>query len=438
MKSNSTTPSKISMPVVWHQQVFALDAKYNSQRAVINSNLGTLYIRRRSQLLQEKLPCKDFDLQSRYLKLRSELLRRRYGTCADTSSLPSEKSFDIKGKTRVVATKPAVESFTGVHHVFDQHTAAISAIKFANNDKSRFCCASFDGTISICEAACIPPRIIALLQGHQKGVTAIDWSISNDLLVSTSLDATVRLWRIHSDFKADCLRVVYDQMKAETLCCAFAPTNNNLVLVGNAQGMLQILNVSTGKYSRGGTVKVGGKISCLVCEESGGTLVWAGNDRGIMFSFRLEANVGNLTKLKRMEATGGMITSLSWRPRLSLDFPWPVVLVSSACNAVLLYRVNDDQGTLSIWKKYPIKHRQYLVHSTFCPPMSTSLIATGSDDGSIHLLHTGKDAKSAQVNRLLGHSAPALSLCFNYDETLLASGDQQGLIILWLNKQSHT
>lgn len=79
-----------------------------------------------------------------------------------------------------------------------------------------------------------------------------------------------------------------------------------------------------------------------------------------------------------------------------------------------------------------------MIRSTFSPQISTSLIATGSEDGSIHLLDSVKDGRPAQVNRLLGHSAPTLSLCFNYDESLLASGDQQGLVILWRNQQSQS
>ena len=134
---------------------------------------------RRSQLLQEKPLCKDVEMQLRYFKLRSELLRRRYGTCADTSSIPSEKSFDqVKNKSRVqivssISKKSATaaESFGGVHHVFDQHTAAISILKFANNDRSRFCCASLDSTISICESSSSPPKVICKLQAHEKRFT---------------------------------------------------------------------------------------------------------------------------------------------------------------------------------------------------------------------------------------------------------------------------
>lgn len=95
----------------------------------------------------------------------------------------------------------------------------------------------------------------------------------------------------------------------------------------------------------------------LTCEGSGGLVIWAGNDRGIIMSFQLEPGMGRLTKLRRVQEIGGMITSLSWRSWLSKDNPWPALLVSSACNVVLLYHIIDNHGSLSLWTKYPIKHK---------------------------------------------------------------------------------
>lgn len=83
-------------------------------------------------------------------------------------------------------------------------------------------------------------------------------------------------------------------------------------------------------------------------------------------AFRLESGIGRLTKLQRVQETGGMITSLSWRSWLSKDAPWAALLVSSACNAVLLYRVADNHGSLYFWRKYPIKHRYYFYHVKSC------------------------------------------------------------------------
>lgn len=85
--------------------------------------------------------------------------------------------------------------------------------------------------------------------------------------------------------------------------------------------------------------------------------MWAGNDRGMIFSFRLEIRTGRLQKLKRMEGAGGMVTSLSWRPWLTKNFPWPTLLVSACCNAVLLFQVVDNQGYLKLWKRYPVRHK---------------------------------------------------------------------------------
>ena len=44
-------------------------------------------------------------------------------------------------------------------------------LKFANNDRSRLCCASLDGTVSICNVTADPPYVEAVLKGHKKGVT---------------------------------------------------------------------------------------------------------------------------------------------------------------------------------------------------------------------------------------------------------------------------
>lgn len=232
-------------------------------------------MRRRIELLREKCS-EDAEARLCYLKMRADLLRRRYGhklSCHErNSSIGSLASIgeikdSRKDETAVVKKQTVGESFAfaGVHHVFDQHRLAVPMLKFANNDRSKLCCASWDGTISICDVSSDPPQVIAFLEGHKKGVTAIDWSTSNDLIVSSALDATVRLWKVELEginpSPPHCLRVVTDQLSAEILCCAFIPLNNNIVITGNSLGFIRILNISTGIYSRRGTCKIGGKAS---------------------------------------------------------------------------------------------------------------------------------------------------------------------------------
>lgn len=101
-------------------------------------------------------------------------------------------------------------------------------VKFANNDRSKICCSSLDFTLSICDVISEPPSILSILRGHLKAVTGFDWSANNDLIVSTSLDGTCRVWKVSS---YSCLRIIQDVNNAKLLCCLFQPINNNLFVV---------------------------------------------------------------------------------------------------------------------------------------------------------------------------------------------------------------
>ena len=80
-------------------------------------------------------------------------------------------------------------SFAGVHHVFEQHSNAgghsnfmkfceniatiVTRIRFANDERSRLCIASMDGSLSICNV--LPESgksaVVTMLKGHTQGVT---------------------------------------------------------------------------------------------------------------------------------------------------------------------------------------------------------------------------------------------------------------------------
>src|SRR5699024_4291712 len=107
-------------------------------------------------------------------------------------------------------------SFSGVYHIFDQHTDAVNSVKFANRDKSLICSASNDGTLSICQLTPSPATILFVLRGHKAAVSCFEWSHSNDLIVSGSLDATVHLW---STTSGTCLRTLRDPEESAILTC---------------------------------------------------------------------------------------------------------------------------------------------------------------------------------------------------------------------------
>lgn len=74
--------------------------------------------------------------------------------------------------------------------------------------------------------------------------------------------------------------------------------------------------------------------------------------------------------------------------------------------------------------------RRILNPCVICLFISLYLVVTGSEDMNVYFFDIEKDSKQC-VNKLQGHSAPVLDVCFNYDESLLASCDANGTVIIW-------
>ncbi|VVC99197.1 unnamed protein product [Leptidea sinapis] len=372
------------MASAFQQQIFALDARFNAYRAPGNPNFKTLYIRRRSQLLRENAKFKDIETIKKYIHIRSQLLQRRYGV-QDNISISSSSSRARSSSKASLA-----------------HTDQVSMVKFANNDRSKLCCASHDGTVSICDVTATPPRVAFVLDGHTQPVTGCDWSASNELLVTCGGDGMLVLWDVPRRRQ---LRAVPDQLHAPLMCCVFQPANNNMVIAGNARGMVEVLNISTGIYPRGGSSILGGRVLSIACESSG-RMFWAAND-----------------KLRRC-SVGGAVTCLSWSPWLARH---PALLVSAATDSLYLF-------SLSLKKRYETSHRSHSVKSSFCPIMSFRrgvCVVTGSEDACVYFLDIEGHDDHPVVNKLQGHAHPVLGVSFSYDESLLATSDASGLVIIW-------
>lgn len=56
---------------------------------------------------------------------------------------------------------------------------------------------------------------------------------------------------------------------------------------------------------------------------------------------------------------------------------------------------------------------------------------TGSEDGNVYFLDIERYSSKSYVNTLQGHSAAVLGVSFNYNESLLATSDLEGLVIIW-------
>lgn len=70
----------------------------------------------------------------------------------------------------------------------------------------------------------------------------------------------------------------------------------------------------------------------------------------------------------------------------------------------------------------------------FCPSDFLSGTVTGSEDACVYFFDVERNTK-AIVNKLQGHGGPVLDVSFNCDESLLASADSTGMVIIWRREQ---
>lgn len=128
-------------------------------------------------------------------------------------------------------------SLASVYHEFETHRASVTRLRFANNDKSLLASSSIDGSLCIYQVIPSPATIIYKLEGHQAGILDFQWSTTNDMIVTASLDGTSRVWQVA---KGKCMRILKDATGSQVLCCCFQPLNENMIFTGNSKGFIQV------------------------------------------------------------------------------------------------------------------------------------------------------------------------------------------------------
>lgn len=70
-----------------------------------------------------------------------------------------------------------------------------------------------------------------------------------------------------------------------------SPHSASCLQVGNSKHHLQVVNISTGKKVKGGSSKLTGRVLSLSFDAPG-RILWAGDDRGSIFSFLFDMATG--------------------------------------------------------------------------------------------------------------------------------------------------
>lgn len=444
------------------QEVLAVDSKLSQFRPIMaqDKDLRPLYLKRRLQLLQDQMAERPTSPSAggvgpmrnkKYLSLRVKLLKRQFGLPNDVLSLkslsisaaPSDYSHSMMSHHDMInENEPYLlpehrdqtrYTYHGVHHIFDQHREAITRLKFLHNDDHTFVCSSMDGLLSICD---LQTASFVTLPGHSEGVVDFDISESNQFIVSCSLDGSLILWDLTKRTQLRCVRDF--EGSSYLYFCRFLPLNNNLIVCGVSSGVVRLINISTGKFIQDGSPMLGKSLSVEVNQQ--GSLLWVGNDRGNIESFRLMncKKGGKIQKGSRASlGEHHPVTSLAMRNSVSKLHLGPVLLVNLGTNHLHLFKITNEFGSLESLMEFKSDLRPSLMCSLFAPILSVregTCVVGGADDGTLAFFDLEKinnAGRNSCVNKLQGHSKPVISLGFSFNENFLASADTSGQIIVW-------
>lgn len=87
---------------------------------------------------------------------------------------------------------------------------------------------------------------------------------------------------------------------------------------------------------------------------------------------------------------------------------------------------------LTLEKQFPISNVEKPIRSRFCPLISNFggiCVVSGSEDFRVLIFDSSR--ANPCINTLQGHGAPVFDVAWNYNESLLASCDETGVVILW-------
>ncbi len=168
--------------------------------------------------------------------------------------------------------------------------------------------------------------------------------------------------------------------------------------------------------------------------DSTGSNVWIGDDQGSISAFHFDILTLKLNKTRKIISNNGYsITSISFKNlTYKLENFTSILLINCMPNYLLTYRLNSsDQNSLRLRKRVCIKQADHVIRSTFCPlagPVNkksgqSCRVCSGSEDFGVYIYDMEDDENGGFVNKLQGHEAVVKDVAFNYDQSLLASGD---------------
>ncbi|GBG75476.1 hypothetical protein CBR_g20107 [Chara braunii] len=241
-----------------------------------------------------------------------------------------------------------------------------------------------------------------------------------------------------------CLRIhhIFDESTSQVTMVKFGNLSEDLLAYASASGVLTIVTVGENPgilFHTGRVVQRAGRLESSITAmdtDHTGSVVFAGDSVGNVQSFSCNPHTGALVHKHRCSAGTkhkAQVNSVAYRT-FSVLAGNPVLLVATMDGNLRFYSVLLElEGYLSLQCSIQLHPRIHRIRAAFCPILSLErgeLIVTGNEDSCINFYDFTRQSRPC-VNKVQGHRAPVIDCAWNHGETMLATSDSGGLVIIW-------
>ncbi|CRG95016.1 myosin C, putative, partial [Plasmodium gallinaceum] len=266
-------------------------------------------------------------------------------------------------------------------------------------------------------------KLLSKLSGHKKAITCIVFSFSEDKIISSSIDRTIKIWEVSTGFL---LKVFSDS--SATLSVLLFPTNLDIFLCSNCTSLLRIVNLNSGQVYQ--KIKVESEIRALEMDDTC-LNIFAGSKNGTIYV--LEVIYNERVEIKfRFLFSLSPITCIKFVPRSSVKSS-PCIIVNSCDNHIgiieCIYGSKGILTTLSVKHRIRINHALLPIRNCYSK-FGGGWLMSGSEDGNIYICSLLPQSNYKLIF-LKHHKAPVMAVVVNDNDTLMVSGDSKGNIVFW-------
>mmetsp|Transcript_3782 Transcript_3782/g.4756 ORF Transcript_3782/g.4756 Transcript_3782/m.4756 type:complete len:1711 (+) Transcript_3782:132-5264(+) len=261
------------------------------------------------------------------------------------------------------------------------------------------------------------------LVGHSRAITSIFFNLLEDQLVTTSIDKSVRFWSVDT---GEMLKVFTDSSPVPV--AIFLPFNPQVFVAANSNAVLRLVNVQNGMVLQ--KLKVETEVRALKFDDTGLFLL-AGTKNGSIHV--LEASDSNTLKFKfKVQLARGGVTCITFVPA-SFGQPSCLLVNTSDSSATIIdCTYGPAAGVLT---NLTVRHRVRVAHSLLplkcCySPSGQGYLISGSEDKEVYIYSLARGS-NYKMHYLKHHQVPVVAVAVNHQDTLLASADSLGRIVLW-------